>query len=70
MRYRQNWPDMGGPAPVPYPARFQQNDDILRIQAMAWDHGYEAALDAPPSDEHRPPNPYVKTADASTWTAG
>jgi hypothetical protein len=66
---RQNWPDMGEPARVLYPERFQQHDDILHAQAIAWDHGYEAAL-AAANDEHRLPNPYVKTADASPSTAG
>ena len=66
MRHRQSWPDMGEPARVPYPERFQQSDDILRIQAMAWDHGYEAARHAAPNDERRPPNPFVMTADTST----
>ena len=68
MRNR-DWPDMGEPASVLYPERFQQNGDILQEQAIAWDHGYKAALTAS-NDEHRPPNPYVKTADALPSTAG
>jgi len=69
MRSRQNWPDLGEPTRVLYPERFQQHDDILHMRATAWDHGYEAAL-AAANDEQRPPNPYIKTADASPSTAG
>ena len=69
MRDRQDWPDMGEPAGVLYPERFQQSDDVLHVQAIAWDRGYEAAV-AAANDEHRPPNPYVTTADASPSTAG